>query len=190
MTVRAVEAYNYDRSAFPTVLAGTVLGAGAGYALRSALPVTKSENNFDIRAIKTASFKIANKNMVDEIKASAAKAQGIDSITKSTVLELSPAQDAFVKVVAGKKGNTAFTVDGMKKTVASLNKISKTAGEEYKNIVKQANKAATKGAERLIKACKVMIKNERSIAGFVIPGAVLGLFAGAFVNAVRDNKQA
>ena len=40
MTVRAVDMYNHDRSAFPTVLTGTVLGMGAGYIARNELPVT------------------------------------------------------------------------------------------------------------------------------------------------------
>lgn len=190
MTVRAVETYNYDKSAFPTVLAGTAIGAGAGYLARNILPVTKTETNFNPRVIELSSFKVANRNMVNEIKAAAAKAQGIDKVTKSTKLNLSPAQDAFVKVVEKKRGGEAFSNSGIAKTVKSLEKISLQAAEEYQNIIKTVNKTARTNAERLVKACKAMIKNERRVAGFVVPGAVLGLLAGAFVNAFRDNKQA
>ena len=190
MTVRAVDMYNHDRSAFPTVLTGTVLGMGVGYIARNELPVTPSENNFNIDTIKTSSYKIANRNMVQDIKTAAAKAQGLTEYKPGTKLNLSLAQDEFVKMIENKKGNKGFLAESIEKTAEALEKKVPGAGKEYKEIIAKANESASKNANRLINACKIMIKGERPLAGFLIPGAIVGMAAGIIVNAFRDSRQA
>lgn len=180
MTVRAVETYNHDRSAFPIVLGGTAAGMGAGYAVKYILPVTENENNFSRKAIINSSRKIANQNMVNEIQAAA----------KTSKSNLTLAQDTFVKMIEGKKGNDGFLAKNVTEKVKQLNKKVPGAGKEYENIITMVNEAARTKSERLIKACKIMVKSERPLAGFLVPGAIIGLIAGAFVNAFRDSKEA
>lgn len=189
MTVRAVDVYNHDKSAFPTVLTGTALGIGAGYAVKYILPVTEKENDFSKHAITMASRKIANKNMVHDIKISAANAQGLKDYDAKTKLNLSLAQDTFVKMIENKKGNEGFLADNVAKTVKELNKKVPGSGNEYKEIIRKVNENAKLKADRLIKACNFTVKGERGLKGFLIPGAIAGFLAGVFVNVFRDNKQ-
>ncbi len=180
MTVRAVETYNHDRSAFPIVLGGIAAGTGAGYALKYILPVTENENNFSKRAIINSSRKIANQNMVNDIQAAA----------KASSSPLTLAQDTFVKMIENKGGNEGFKAKNITTKIKELNKKVPGAGKEYENIVSTVNEVARTKSERLIKACKLMVKSERPLAGFLVPGAILGLLGGAFVNAFRDSRQA
>ena len=180
MTVRAVETYQYDRSAFPIVAAGTAAGLGTALAVRWALPVTEKENNFNRKAIVNSSRKIANQNMVNDINAA----------VKTSKTDMTLAQDTFVKMIEGKKGNEGFQAKNIASKIKELNTKVPGAGKEYENIINAVNEAARKNSEQLIQACKVIVKRKREFAGFLIPGAILGFLAGAFVNAVRDNKQA
>ena len=180
MTVRAVNGYNHDRVAFPTVLAGTAAGAGAGYILKNTLPVTQTENDFSIKAIRMASNKIANRDMVASIKKSA----------KLENRDLTLAQDAFVSMIEKKKGNEGFLPANILKKVKDLDKKVPGSGQEYKDIIDKVNSVARKKSERFVRLCKRMIKEERPLAGFVIPGAIVGFVAGIVVNACRDNRQA
>ncbi len=180
MTVRAVENYNRDRRAFPTVLASTAIGAGAGFAMKYAFPVIDSETEFRKKTVVLSSRKVANQNIVDKIKNS----------TKEGSKPMTLAQDTFVKVIENKKGNTEFLPDAIAKKVKELNKLLPNAGEEYRNLIHAANEAARKDSESIIRACRYMIKSDRSLAGFLIPGSVVGLMAGIFANVFRDNKQA
>ena len=180
MTVRAVDVYYRDKSAFPNVLLGTVLGIEAGRVIRSTLPVTPKENDFSMKAIRMSCNKTANKDMVDLIKKSA----------KENNKKLTLAQDAFVKMIENKKGNEGFLANSIAKKVEELEAKVPGAGQEYQEIIAKVNTSARKRAETIIKGCKRMVKSERSVAGFVIPGAIAGFLAGVLVNAFRDSKQA
>lgn len=169
MTVRPVG--QNENSHINTIVASTVVGTGAGYALKYLYPITKQEDDFNSKIMTNYCHKITNRAKVREFNE-------MSSRTK--------AQDCFIKMIES-RDKEAFQFDKLAKKVEGLGGESSAAGKEFRGIIRTVNEASAQMLKRWNTAYKMMLKIKRPVVPFLVAGAGAGFLAGFTHNVLRTD---
>ena len=172
MTVKSVK--NDGSSRLGTVVASTAAGTAAGYAMKWAWPLQKSENTLSKKAMVNYCRKITNKAAVQEFKNA-----GITT----------KAQDCFVKMIeSGDK--KAFNPKSIVKKVEALGGESSVAGKEFRAIIRNVDEQAKELVRRFAVAHNIMLRKIRPSIPFLVAGAGIGFFTGFTHNVMKSDYYA
>ena len=173
MTVKAI-GQNQD-SCIYTIVKSTAVGTAGGYAMKYLWPIVKQEETISKRDWVNFSRKQAN----------AEKVKMFQSYKKMT-----PAQDAFVKMIDADKGSkvkTSFSPDNISSIIKKLGGEDSVAGKELKAIIKTTNDAAHNLAKDLIINYRRTLKSKRPVIPFLVAGAGIGFIAGFMHNVAKTD---
>ena len=169
MPVEAVQYYNNNtRSQYTlsNVFAGGVIGAAGGLVVRQLVPLSEAESKkIPLRTILISARKNTNSNMVNQFK---------------SLKERSVAQDTFIKMIEDKNFKKS-------KDIAEALQPPEVA-EEFKKIIKVADKDAAASARSIASGYVRMIKGSRPYLGYVAVGTTLGVLGGLLKNVLTQNR--
>lgn len=174
MPITAIQGHENKHSILVPMMEGAIVGAGAGFIGKYALPLTTEEKlsaeyvekMADIKKYKTA-YNARTKNYIHNIKIKADK---------------TPAEDEFVKMFNGMKKGEQMKHSRVKTALLNLEKNSPEQIPAFRNLCKKSIELAENVAKKEIQSYNFFTKHVRPTGFFLIAGAI----AGAFIATVKD----
>lgn len=169
---------NEQKGSFSTILKATTIGGLMGYASKYMLPLVDEE-------------------MDDEYRQTIKRIRIHTNDTKNRYLEeirqipnKTPAQDTFVKMLdVSKEKNLTTTQKSLKmRDVIKAAKLNDTESAQLNFMLRNINNKAKVLTNKYIKAYEGVIKQKRSLAWLVIPGAIIGFSAGLIKNIINSSE--